>query len=55
MTSRWINAALGNAGILACSLLLAGGAAMASSVTLVAGPTSTTLPDGQSVKMWGQV
>jgi hypothetical protein len=54
MTSKWINAALGKAGILACSLLLAGGAALAqSTITLVAGPTSTTLPDGQSVPMWG--
>ncbi len=42
------------AGIAACAFLLASGAAMAqSSVTLTAGPTSTTLPDGQAVPMWG--
>lgn len=53
MTSKWITAALGKAGILASTLLFAASAAMASSVTLVAGPTSTTLPDGQTVPMWG--
>ena len=34
--------------------LLGGGAALAqSTVTLTAAPTSTTLPDGQVVPMWG--
>src|SRR5512143_2807986 len=35
------------------ALLLASGASFASSVALTAAPTSTTLPDGQSVPMWG--
>mgnify|MGYP001455829647 CR=1 FL=1 len=41
--------------VLAVSLgVLSSGAAMAqSSATLVAVPTTTTLPDGQSVPMWG--
>lgn len=43
------------AGIAACVLLLAGGAAWAqsASVQLTASPQSTLLPDGQSVPMWG--
>src|SRR3954467_9965679 len=40
---------------LAASLLLAAssGAYAQSAVTLTAGPQSTTLPDGQTVPMWG--
>ena len=34
-------------------LLLGGGSAYAQSVSLTAGPTTTTLPDGTSVPMWG--
>src|ERR1700736_6714461 len=34
-------------------LLLASHASLAQSVNLTAGPTSTTLPDGQTVNMWG--
>ncbi len=42
------------AGIAACALFLASGTAMAqSAVTLTAAPTTTTLPDGQVVPMWG--
>jgi Bacterial cadherin-like domain len=40
--------------VLAASLLVAAGSALAqSSVTLTAAPTAATLPDGQSVPMWG--
>ncbi len=35
------------------AFLLTSGAALASSVTLTASPTSATLTDGQSVPMWG--
>jgi hypothetical protein len=42
------------AGIAACALAFASGAAMAdTAVTLTASPTTTTLPDGQTVAMWG--
>jgi hypothetical protein len=40
-------------GLAASVLLLAGHAAMAQVVNLTAAPTSTTLPDGQAVPMWG--
>ena len=41
-------------GIASCVLLLASSVAMAqSAVTLTAAPTTTTLPDGQVVPMWG--
>ncbi|MEI6212313.1 MAG: hypothetical protein WCR06_11880, partial [bacterium] len=54
MKTRWINAAMGKTGIVALALLLGSAVALAqSTVTLVAGPTSTTLPDGQPVPMWG--
>src|SRR5258705_3256860 len=43
-----------NPGFAASLVLLAGSTAMAqSAVTLTAGATTTTLPDGQSVPMWG--
>ncbi len=41
------------AGLAAAALLLAAQAAEAQSVSLTAGSTSTTLPDGQTVPMWG--
>ena len=45
------------AGLTASTLLMAGGAALAqtaaSTVNLTAGPTTTTLPDGQTIPMWG--
>ena len=37
----------------AAVLLLGVGSASAQAVNLTAGPTSTTLPDGSSVPMWG--
>src|SRR6478672_519862 len=37
----------------AAVLLLGVGSASAQTVNLTAGPTSTTLPDGSSVPMWG--
>src|ERR1700730_18130735 len=40
-------------GLAASVLLLANGAAFAQSVSLTAGATTTTLPDGQVVPMWG--
>src|SRR5437764_771478 len=40
-------------GLAALVLLLAGNASQAQTVNLTAGPTSTTLPDGQVVPMWG--
>jgi Bacterial cadherin-like domain len=46
-------ATLVRSGLAASLLLMASGAALAQSVTLTAAPTSTTLPDGQSVPMWG--
>src|ERR1700676_3093022 len=39
-------------GLAAAALLMAGGAAFGQ-VALTAKPTSTLLPDGQSVPMWG--
>ena len=40
--------------VLAITVLLIGvGASFAQTVNLAAGPTSTTLPDGQLVPMWG--
>src|SRR5512143_3448241 len=35
------------------ALLQASGASFAASVALTAAPTSTTLPDGQNIPMWG--
>src|SRR6267142_1647922 len=40
-------------GLAALSLLLTGHASQAQTVNLTAAPTSTTLPDGQNVPMWG--
>jgi hypothetical protein len=40
-------------GLAALALLLTGHASQAQSVNLTAAPTSTTLPDGQNVPMWG--
>src|SRR5450631_3227510 len=40
-------------GLAALVLLLASNASQAQTVNLTAAPTSTTLPDGQSVPMWG--
>ena len=40
-------------GLAASVLLLASGAAFAQSVSLTAGASTTTLPDGQVVPMWG--
>ncbi len=43
-----------SSGLAAAVLLLAGGASFGQSVvSLTAAPTSTTLPDGQAVPMWG--
>ena len=54
MSSNVSKPTLLKAGIAASVLLLASGLAMAqSAVTLSAGPTTTTLPDGQAVPMWG--
>jgi uncharacterized repeat protein (TIGR01451 family) len=41
------------AGFAALALVTSAGAALAQSVTLTASPTVATLPDGQSVPMWG--
>src|SRR5450631_3953983 len=40
-------------GLSALFLLVSGHAALAQTVNLTAAPTSTTLPDGQTVPMWG--
>ncbi|MEA3108822.1 MAG: hypothetical protein QOI88_3427 [Gammaproteobacteria bacterium] len=40
-------------GLAALALLLTANASQAQTVNLTAAPTSTTLPDGQSVPMWG--
>src|SRR5882672_7276109 len=42
-------------GLAALVLLLAANASQAQTVNLTAAPTSTTLPDGQSVPMWGYI
>src|ERR1700687_1055153 len=44
---------LTKSGLAASLLLLAGGAALAQSVSLTAGPSTATLPDGTAVPMWG--
>ncbi len=49
-----LNKRMVKSGAIACLLALCGGAALAQgSVTLVAGTSNTTLPDGQTVPMWG--
>ncbi len=54
MSFRVLKAALARTGVAACVVLLASGAALADiNVTLTASPTTTTLPDGQTVPMWG--
>src|SRR3989441_2948946 len=54
MRSNILNSFPINSGFVASLVLLTGGMAMAqSAVTLTAGPTSATLPDGQMVPMWG--
>ena len=54
MRSILRKASLIQSGLAASVLLLASGASLADSVvTLTAAPTSTTLPDGQMVPMWG--
>jgi len=54
MRSNILNSFPINSGLVASLVLLTGGMAMAqSAVTLTAGPTSATLPDGQTVPMWG--
>jgi len=54
MRSNILISLLIKSGFAVSLVLLASGVATAqSTVTLVAGPTSTTLPDGQNVPMWG--
>ena len=54
MSSSVLKSAARMSRVAASLLLLASGAAMAqSTVTLTAGPSTTTLPDGQTVPMWG--
>ena len=53
MTSRILKASLIKSGLAASVLLFASGLAQASNVTLTAAPQTTTLPDGQTVPMWG--
>src|SRR5262245_32444654 len=54
MSSSVFQSTLRMSCVAASLLLLASGAAMAqSTVTLQAGPSTTNLPDGQSVPMWG--
>ncbi|HUX90498.1 MAG TPA: choice-of-anchor Q domain-containing protein [Gallionellaceae bacterium] len=54
MRANTIKMNLIKAGLTASILLLASGVSLAdSAVTLTAAPTTTTLPDGQTVPMWG--
>jgi hypothetical protein len=54
MSSSILKASLIKSGLAASLLLVASGPALAQSeVTLTAAPTATTLPDGQTVRMWG--
>jgi len=54
MRANTIKTNLIKAGLAASMFLLASGVALAdSTVTLTAAPTTTTLPDGQTVPMWG--
>ena len=54
MTTSVLKSTLLKTVLSACVLILASGAALAqSSVTLTAKPTTTTLPDGKTVPMWG--
>ena len=54
MATNLSTSALWRASVAACLLLLGSGVATAqSSITLTAGPTSVTMPDGQVVPMWG--
>ena len=54
MRSNSFKSTLIRSGLAASVLLLASGVALAqSTVNLTAAPTTTTLPDGQTVPMWG--
>ncbi len=53
MSSTVSKTTLSLTGIASCVLLLASVAATAQTVTLTAKPTTTALPDGQAVPMWG--
>ncbi len=54
MRSTQLKASLTRSGLAASLLLVATGLALAdSAVTLTAAPATATLPDGQSVPMWG--
>src|SRR3989442_678413 len=54
MRSTMLKTSLIKSGLAASLLLVANGVALAqSTVTLTAAPTTTTLPDGQTVPMWG--
>jgi hypothetical protein len=56
MKLRKPKASLIKSGFAASLLLLASASALAQgTVTLTAAPTTTTLPDGQSVPMWGLI
>jgi hypothetical protein len=53
MGSNLFKTILNKTGLAASVLLLATGAVFADTVNLAAGPSTATLPDGQSVPMWG--
>ena len=54
MVTKLMKPSLFKSGMTALALVLASSAALAqSTVTLTAAPTSTLLPDGQIVPMWG--
>jgi Abnormal spindle-like microcephaly-assoc'd, ASPM-SPD-2-Hydin/Bacterial cadherin-like domain/Multicopper oxidase len=53
MRSKAFNAIFGKCGLATSVLLLAGGLAQADTLSLTAKRVTTTLPDGQTVPMWG--
>ena len=53
MRFHYVKASVSKAIVAVCILLLATGLAVAQQVNLTAAPSSITLPDGQSVPMWG--
>ena len=54
MKANTLKTSLFKSGLAASIFLLASGIALAdSTVILTAAPTTTTLPDGQTVPMWG--
>jgi hypothetical protein len=53
MRSNYLNSTMKRASLAFAVLLLAAGVALGQSVNLAAGPTTTALPDGQVVQMWG--